>query len=468
MGDGSKSPASRYANADSPKCGVRISILVLCCRCLVMTDSPVATAAILEELEWRGLIYQCTDREGLAQLISSGPQSVYIGFDPTADSLHVGSLMQLMVLRRFQKAGIRPIALVGGATGMIGDPSGKSDERNLLDADQLQRNVDGMTAQMKRFLDFDGDRGAVLVNNFDWMKEYSYIEFLRDVGKNFPVGAMMGKESVRSRVSSDAGLSYTEFSYMILQAYDFVRLAKDHGCRIQAGGSDQWGNITAGTDLGRRMLGTSLFGLTVPLLTTSEGTKMGKTEKGAVWLDANRTSPYEFYQYWRNVADEDAMRCIAFLTEIEREEYDSLAKATSESPAERAAQNRLAEWMTSFVHGDEGLNSAKNATAKLFSGDLSDSTDESLGAMFADVPSEEVDRAKLDGEGYWVVEALVTSGLAKSNGEARRTIKEGGAYIGSDRVSDEKMKLTADHLTSESVMVLRRGKKKYALLKFRS
>ena len=283
----------------------------------IMTQND-SNKTLLDELRWRGLLHQITDEEGLAKCLDSGCQTVYIGFDPTASSLHVGSMMQLMMLRRFQRAGHRPIALVGGATGMIGDPSGKSEERNLLSAEQLQENVDGVAAQMRKFLDFDGDNGALLLNNFDWMKGYSYLEFLRDVGKNFPVGAMMGKESVRSRLNSEAGLSYTEFSYMLLQAYDFVYLAKEHGCKIQAGGSDQWGNITAGIDLGRRMLGQPLFGVTAPLLTTSDGHKMGKTESGAIWLDPQRTSPYAFYQYWINVADDDVMRCIAYLTEIEK------------------------------------------------------------------------------------------------------------------------------------------------------
>ena len=427
-------------------------------------SSSVGGGSILEELGWRGLVQQQT--AGVAELLATGPQTVYIGFDPTADSLHVGSMMQLMLLRRFQRFGHRPIALVGGATGMIGDPSGKSEERNLLDVDQLQRNVAGIESQMQRFLDFDGPRGALLVNNHDWMQSYSYLEFLRDIGKNFPVGAMMGKDSVRSRLQGDAGLSYTEFSYMLLQAYDFVRLAQDHGCRVQAGGSDQWGNITAGIDLGRRMLGESLAGMTAPLLTTSDGRKMGKTEKGAVWLDPGRTSPYEFYQYWRNVADDDVMRCVAYLTEIDREEYESLADATANDPGGRRAQNRLAEWMTEFVHGPEGLSAATAASNKLFGGDLSGATDSSLAEMFADVPSAELPRGRLDGEGLWVVEAIVAAGLAKSNGEARRTIREGGASLSGQKIADEQRKLTPADLTSETVMVFRRGKKKYALVRF--
>ena len=239
----------------------------------------MADQDLIAELRWRGLIHQVTDEEGLSEKLSSGPQTVYIGFDPTATSLHVGSMMQLMMLRRFQKAGHRPIALIGGATGMIGDPSGKSEERNLLSAEKLQENIDGVEVQMRRFLSFEGENAALLLNNFEWMKGYSYLEFLRDVGKNFPVGAMMGKESVRARLGSDAGLSYTEFSYMLLQAYDFAYLCREHGCLIQAGGSDQWGNVTAGIDLCRRMLGEQVFGITAPLLTTSDGRKMGRRRK---------------------------------------------------------------------------------------------------------------------------------------------------------------------------------------------
>lgn len=423
---------------------------------------------LLEELRWRGLIHQCTDDASLAKLLDSGTQTVYIGFDPTASSLHVGSMMQLMTLRRFQRAGHRPIALVGGATGMIGDPSGKSEERNLLSPEQLRENVDGMAAQMRRFLDFDGDAGALLLNNFDWMQGYSYLEFLRDIGKSFPVGAMMGKESVRSRLESEAGLSYTEFSYMLLQAYDFVHLCRDHDCLIQAGGSDQWGNITAGIELGRRMLGKQLFGITAPLLTTSDGRKMGKTEQGAIWLDPQRTSPYQFFQYWKNVADDDVMKCIAFLTEIERSEHDELAEATKSDPGRRAAQNRLAEWMTEFVHGGDGLENAQRASKILFGGEIGTQSDASLGEIFADVPSSEIAREKLGGDGYWIVEALQDAGLAKSGGEARRAIKDGGVYVNNVRATDVDQRLNESDLASETVMVVRKGKRNYALLRFGS
>ncbi|MEM9586848.1 MAG: tyrosine--tRNA ligase [Planctomycetota bacterium] len=427
---------------------------------------------LIDELRWRGLIHQATDEAGLAKLLNSGPQTLYIGFDPTASSLHVGSLMQLMMLRRFQRAGHRPIALVGGATGMIGDPSGKSEERNLLSEEQLQANVDGVADQMRRFLDFDGDvgfsgsNGAQLLNNYDWMKDYSYLSFLRDVGKNFPVGAMMGKESVRSRLQSEVGLSYTEFSYMLLQAYDFVVLCRDHDCLIQAGGSDQWGNVTAGIDLGRRMLGKQLFGITAPLLTTSDGRKMGKTEQGAIWLDPQRTSPYAFYQYWINVEDADVMRCIAYLTEIEKAEYDALSQQTADDPGRRVAQNRLAEWMTQFVHGDRGLATAQQATQILFGGEISDATDKDLNEIFDGVPSNVVSRHMLSGDGYWIVEALQTAGLCQSSGDARRAVKEGGVYVNNQRISDQQLRLTAADLASETVIVLRRGKRKYALLKF--
>ena len=421
---------------------------------------------LLAELSWRGLIHQCTDQEGLSRLLGSGPQTVYIGFDPTASSLHVGSMMQLMMLRRFQKAGHRPIALVGGATGMIGDPSGKSEERNLLSPEQLQANVDGVAGQMRKFLDFDGQHAALLLNNFDWMQNYSYLDFLRDVGKSFPVGAMLGKESVRARLESEAGLSYTEFSYMLLQAFDFVQLCKTHGCRIQAGGSDQWGNITAGIDLARRMLGEQVFGITAPLLTTSDGRKMGKTESGAIWLDANRTSPYQFYQYWRNVDDADVMRCIAYLTEIDREEYQELSQVTENDPGRRTAQNRLAEWMTEFVHGSDGLTSAVKASKILFGGEIGSQTDSSLGEIFADVPSSQEQKDRLQGEGYWIVEALQAAGLVGSGGEARRAIKDGGVYLNNERVTDDQYRLTLDDLASETVLILRKGKRNYALLKF--
>ncbi|MFM7739462.1 MAG: tyrosine--tRNA ligase, partial [Planctomycetota bacterium] len=339
------------------------------------------------ELSWRGLVYQTTDEAGLGKWLITQSRTVYAGFDPTAESLHVGSLLPLMMLRRFQKAGHRPIALVGGATGMIGDPSGKSAERNLLDATTLERNIAGIKEQMRQLLDFSaGPTSAVLVNNYDWVGKFSYIEFLRDVGKNFPVNVMLGKDSVKSRLENDAGISYTEFSYMLLQAYDFVHLRRAHNCELQIGGSDQWGNITAGIDLARRMDAAQVYGITCPLLTKSDGGKMGKTESGTVWLSADRTSPYQFYQYWFNVDDADVSKCLRFLTECPREEIEALDVSRQEKPQERASQKRLAVALTELLHGEEGLAKAQRAAQILFGAEITSLSDAELSQIFADVP----------------------------------------------------------------------------------
>lgn len=423
---------------------------------------------IYAELSWRGLIHQSTGEETLQAWLNETPRTVYAGFDPTAESLHVGHMLPLVLLRRFQKAGHRPIALVGGATGMIGDPSGKSAERNLLSVDQLDANVAGIQNQMRQFLDFDTKDGAVLVNNFDWMRNFSYLDFLRDVGKNFPVNVMMAKDSVRARLErEDSGISYTEFSYMLLQAYDFVHLHDHFQCQLQIGGSDQWGNITAGIDLGRRMRQAQLYGMTCPLLTKSDGTKMGKTESGAIWLSAERTSPYAFYQYWINVADEDAGKCLRFLTELEREEIETLDQARIDEPHKRESQRRLAEALTELVHGAEGLQNAQRATQIFFGGEIDNLNDSQLLEIFADVPSQNLSRDRLGaGEGLNVIDALVEAGLCKSKGEARRVVSQGGAYVNNRRVEDAEKALGASDLASETVMVLRSGKKKYALLRF--
>ena len=423
---------------------------------------------IIADLRWRGLIHQTTDDENLAQWLLEKPRTLYAGFDPTSDSLHVGSLLPLITLRRFQKAGHRPIALVGGATGMIGDPSGKSEERNLLDVKQLERNVDGMAAQMRRFLDFESDQAALLVNNHDWMQRFSYLEFLRDIGKNFPVNVMMAKDSVKSRLEGESGISYTEFSYMLLQAYDFVHLAREHDCELQIGGSDQWGNITAGIDLARRMQSVQLFGLTMPLLLTSDGRKMGKTERGAIWLSADKTSPYQFYQYWVNVADDDAGKCLRMLTELSHEEIEALDASRASEPQRRESQKRLAEALTQMVHGEEGLSVAQRATEVFFGAEISDLSDAQLGQIFADVPSQELPKDRLSGEGLNIIDAFVEAGLSKSKGEARKTIQQGGAYVNNLRVEGIETCLTVADLASDTVLVLRRGKKKYALLRFAS
>jgi tyrosyl-tRNA synthetase len=424
---------------------------------------------IFAELTWRGLLNQSTDDAQMAAWLMEKPRTLYIGFDPTADSLHVGHLLQVMTLRRFQRAGHRPIALVGGATGMIGDPSGKSAERNLLSVEALNANVEAMKRQLAHFLDFGGGpNAALMVNNFDWMGKFSYLEFLRDVGKHFPVNVMLGKDSVKSRLErTDSGLSYTEFSYMLLQAYDFVHLFDTYGCEIQAGGSDQWGNITAGIDLARRMRGVQLHGLTAPLLTKSDGTKMGKTESGALWLDPGKTSPYQFYQYWINLADADVGKCLRYLTDLERDEIEAVEAQHAAAPEKREAQKRMAAELTRLVHGGEGLASAIRATGILFGAEITNLSDAELTEIFADVPSRELSRDRLAGEGLPIADALVESGLAKSKGEARRTLAQGGAYVNNRRVENPELKLGLEALASETVLVLRTGKKSYALLKFR-
>jgi tyrosyl-tRNA synthetase len=421
---------------------------------------------VLSDLRRRGMVHQTTDDAGLPAWLAEKPRTLYAGFDPTADSLHVGHLVAMMILRRFQRAGHRPIAIVGGATGMIGDPSGKSDERNLLTKNALAANVEGMRTQMRKFLDFDGPRGALLLNNFDWIGPFSYLDFLRDVGKNFSVNTMLAKDSVKARLGSDAGLSYTEFSYMLLQAYDFVKLNETHGCELQVGGSDQWGNITAGIDLARRMRGVQLFGMTCPLLTDSEGRKMGKSEKtGTVWLSPEKTSPYTFYQYWINVADADVAKCLALFTDLSYEELDALDAARAANPGKRESQQKLAEELTKLVHGDEALAKVKRASQILFGAEIDKLSDAELNEIFADVPSRESPRAGLDA-GLNIVDALVAAGLAKSKGDARRAVQQGGAYVSNRRVDDPAAMLTAEHLAGEATMVLRSGKKSYALLKF--
>ena len=423
---------------------------------------------IFAELNWRGLIHQTTDDAGLPGWLAAKPRTLYAGFDPTADSLHVGHLVALLILRRFQQAGHRPIALVGGATGMIGDPSGKSEERVLLTADTIERNVQAMETQMRRLLDFDsGPQAAALVNNYDWMSRWTYLDFLRDIGKNFPVNVMLAKDSVRSRLEqTDAGLSYTEFSYMLLQAYDFVKLNEKFGCELQVGGSDQWGNITAGIDLGRRMGRGQLYGMTCPLLTKKDGTKMGKTEKGALWLSPEKTSPYTFYQYWINVEDADVSGCLKMLTELPREEVKALDAARAADPGRRESQKRLAEELTRLVHGAEGLGKAQQASKILFGAEIDALSDRELGEIFADVPSREIPLEQLAGEGLCLIDALVKSGLTKSKGEARRAIEEGGVYVNNRRADSIERRLTPADLVGQSTIVLRRGKKNYALLRF--
>jgi tyrosyl-tRNA synthetase len=423
---------------------------------------------IFTELRWRGLLSQTTDEENLPRLLQEKPRTIYAGFDPTAESLHVGNLMALMILRRFQQAGHRPIVLAGGATGMIGDPSGRTEERKLLSPEALRANLAGITPQLQKFLDFEaGSRSAILVNNYDWMGQFGYLEFLREVGKHIPVNVMLAKDSVRSRLErTDAGLSYTEFSYMLMQAYDFVHLFDRYGCEIQVGGSDQWGNITAGIDLARRLRGVQLYGMTCPLLANKSGEKMGKTEAGALWLEAKKTSPYKFYQYWINLDDEDAIKCLIFLTEMTESETNEIIEEHMKSCEKRVAQRRVATELTRLVHGSEGLRAAEQATAVFFGAEIHELSDEQLGAIFDDVPSRALRRGRLEGAGLGIVEALVEAGLAKSKGEARRIVGQGGAYVNNRRVDSPERQLTIGDLAGESMIVLRAGKKNYALLRF--
>ncbi|NBW86512.1 MAG: tyrosine--tRNA ligase [Planctomycetia bacterium] len=420
---------------------------------------------LLAEFEARGLVHQATDATALRGWLGAAGRRIYAGFDPTADSLHVGHLVALVLLRRVARAGHEPVALVGGATGMIGDPSGRSEERNLLSEEQLAANIAGVGRQIRAVLADTGTRLHV-VDNADWMRGVGYLAFLRDVGKHVPLAQMLAKDSVKGRLEREGGISYTEFSYMLLQAWDFVHLSDTLDCRVQIGGSDQWGNITAGIELGRRLRSRDLHGITCPLLTKADGTKMGKTASGAVWLDPRRTSPYRFYQYWINLDDADAGRCLLRLTELPLEEIRDLDTKRIANPGARDSQRRLAEELTRLVHGDAGLTAARQATEIFFGAEIASLDDTALAEIFADVPSREFARRALDGEGLPLVEALEATGLAPSRGAARRTIEQGGVYVNNRRVADAAHRLTARDLAGASTLVLRSGKKSYALARF--
>jgi tyrosyl-tRNA synthetase len=421
--------------------------------------------SLFDDFEQRGLLHQSTDADALREWLATPGRRVYAGFDPTADSLHVGHLVALVLLRRVAAAGHEPVALLGGATGMIGDPSGRSEERNLLSPDELAANVAAVEKQIRGVLSSTGATVHV-VNNADWMGGVGYLEFLRDVGKHVPLSQMLGKDSVKSRLERDGGLSYTEFSYMLLQAWDFVHLSDALDCRVQIGGSDQWGNITAGIELGRRLRSRDLHGITCPLLTKSDGTKMGKTASGAVWLDPNRTSPYRFYQYWMNLEDADAGLCVRRLTELSLDEIESLDASREENAAARQTQQRLAEELTRLVHGDAGLAAAQQATAVFFGGDIAGLDEATLIEIFAEVPSHDFSLATVAGEGLPLVEALQATGLASSRSQARRTIEQGGAYVNNRRIREAGYAISADDLAGRQVVVLRSGKKSYALARF--
>ncbi|MFF1870858.1 tyrosine--tRNA ligase [Kitasatospora herbaricolor] len=417
---------------------------------------------IVDELRWRGLIALSTDEDALRKAFADGPVTFYCGFDPTAPSLHLGNLVQILTMRRIQQAGNLPLGLVGGATGLIGDPKPTA-ERVLNDPETVAAWVDRLRGQISRFLDFEGECAARMVNNLDWTSGMSAISLLRDVGKYFRVNNMIAKEAVARRLNSDAGISYTEFSYQILQGMDYLELNRRHGCTLQTGGSDQWGNLTAGTDLIRKAEGKSVHALATPLIVKADGTKFGKTESGTVWLDPELTTPYAFYQFWLNADDRDVSTFLRIFSFRSKEEIEELERETAERPAARLAQRALAEELTTLVHGADQYERAVAASKALFGqGDLADLEAPTLAAALAEVPKAEVV------ELLPIVDLLVAVGLAPSRSAARRTVKEGGAYLNNTKVTDEEAAPTAEDLLHGRWLVLRRGKRNLAAVELTS
>jgi len=423
----------------------------------------------VEELTWRGMIH--TIMPGAEEHLMESIRSAYVGFDPTADSLHIGNLVPIMLLAHYQRCGHKPVALVGGATGMIGDPSGKSNERNLLDEKTLRYNQDAIKGQLAHFLDFEsnGPNAAELVNNYDWMKDFSFLEFIRDVGKHISVNYMMAKDSVKNRISSDAseGMSFTEFTYQMVQGYDFLHLYKEKDCSIQMGGSDQWGNITTGTELIRRVAGGKGFAITCPLITKSDGSKFGKSEGGNVWLDADRTSPYKFYQYWLNSSDEDAEKYIKIFTFLNKDEINNLVSEHKEAPHLRVLQKRLAEEITIMVHSKEDLDNAIKASNILFgkstSEDLKALNEKTFLDVFDGVPQTQLKRVEVE-NGLDIIAALAEKGgFLKSNGEARRALKENSISVNKEKIKGD-YNITSKDLINNKFVLLQRGKKNYFVL----
>lgn len=423
----------------------------------------------VQELQWRGMVHDIMP--GAEEHLMEGMQAAYVGIDPTADSLHIGHLVSVMMLRHFQLAGHKPFALVGGATGMIGDPSGKSAERNLLDEKTLRHNQEALKSQLGRFLDFESEaeNAAVLVNNYDWMKDFSFLDFIRDVGKHITVNYMMAKDSVKKRLSSDAkeGMSFTEFTYQLVQGYDFLYLYQNHNCTLQMGGSDQWGNITTGTELIRRIGGGKGFALTCPLITKADGTKFGKTEGGNVWLDAERTSPYKFYQYWLNTSDEDAEKYIKIFTFLSKEEIEDLVTKHKEEPHLRTLQKRLAEEITTKVHSKADLENAIKASNILFgkstSEDLKELDEKTFLDVFEGVPQSQISIDDVNA-GLDMIGALAAkTGFLASNGEARRELKQNSISVNKQKVKEDFLITTSDLINNKFVL-LQRGKKSYFVL----
>jgi len=423
---------------------------------------------VYDEFQWRGMVYDAT--EGLSELFATQSLTAYIGFDPTASSLHVGSLLTVMGLARLQRFGHSPIAIVGGGTGMIGDPSGKSQERVLLSPEQIEQNVAGVRTQLERFLDFGAAKNpARIVNNADWLGTIDLLSFLRDAGKYFTVNYMLQKESVSRRLESEDGISYTEFSYLVLQAYDYLQLFDRYGCTVQMGGSDQWGNITAGIDLIRKLRAKKTHGLVWPLMKTSAGTKFGKTEAGTVWLDAERTSPFKFYQFWLNTDDSDVVAYLKCFTFLDQPTIAALEESTRTAPEKREAQRVLAREVTTAVHGAEHVSRAEHASSVLFGEDIATLSADQVLAVFADVPSSELSGAAFEGAGMPLVELLADPAvkLAPSKSEARRLVQSGGVYVNNRRASDVQMRLTRDQAIDGVLFVVRKGQKQNHVVRLR-
>ncbi len=421
---------------------------------------------ILDDLRWRGLLADCTDLDALAQRIAQGPVTLYCGFDPTADSLHVGNLVPLLALRRFQLQGHHPIALAGGATGMVGDPSGKSAERNLQTPAQVAHNIAAIRGQLTQFLDFDATANpARLVNNHDWTGPMSFLEFLRDVGKYMTVNSMIAKDSVRSRMEDrESGISYTEFSYMLLQGFDFYHLRNAHNCELQIGATDQWGNITVGTELTRKKMGATVWGLVFPLLTKADGTKYGKTATGTVWLDPKRTSPYRFFQFFMQADDADVAKLLKTLTFLSQEEFAALEAEMKANPGARAAQKALAREMTTLVHGASACADSQRATEIMFGGGLDGIGEELFRDVVGEIPTKDLERSKVAGTGSSLLDLLVHAGLAPSKGQARKDVEGGGIYLNNVRVGESAKLVTESELLFGKYLLLRKGKRTYAVL----
>ena len=417
---------------------------------------------LLQDLQWRGIIYQQTDEEAIKEVLNKEKISLYCGVDPTADSMHIGHLLPFLTLRRFQAQGHRPIVLVGGATGLIGDPSGKSEERNLQTLEAVEHNVSCIKKQLEKIFNFEGDNGAILVNNYDWAGSMDIVTFLRDIGKHIGVNYMLAKDTIANRL--ETGISFTEFTYTILQAMDFMHLYEHHNCKLQIGGSDQWGNITTGLELIRKMMpeGSKAFGLTIPLVTKADGTKFGKTESGAVWLDPEKTTPYEFYQFWINTADADVVKYLKFFTFLSQEEIESLEKSVQEEAHLRKAQKALAEEMTRLIHGEESLQQAIKISEALFSGDVKNLSAAEIKQGFKDVPSYEV---KEETEAN-LVDLLVAAKISPSKRQAREDITNGAVSLNGEKVTDSSYTLQASDKIEGKYTIIRRGKKKYYLIKY--